>query len=340
MNRLLYLLFIVACWSCTNSSEVEKHQNKRDNIINVRQKIKEIKIEDVLISGSNRLQLMNDYLIISDYNSIDKLIHLFDKNSFNYLTSTTYRGQGPGEIANLGYVAVNEPNRLFYVTDHGKQKIFTYNLDSVLADSLYMPKDKLKMNERQFPSEYQYINDTLCIGRIIEPIGNSDFKPSVAKWNMTTGEIKLMKYEHPEIEKKRISFAVSMAQGIYVECYSYHDLMTICDLNGDLKYNIYGSNWNNRKSNKISYYGNVAFCGDKIWVTYSGEDTFSKDPNGRIKSNNPTMFLVFDINGDYIQTLETGYNITHFCYDKEKNRIIMSLNDEIQFAYLDLDGLI
>ena len=30
----------------------------------------------------------------------------------------------------------------------------------------------------------------------------------------------------------------------------------------------------------------------------------------------------------------------YFCYDSEYNRIIMVLDDEIQFAYLDLDGLL
>jgi hypothetical protein len=72
------------------------------------------------------------------------------------------------------------------------------------------------------------------VGLIIDPKGYSDFNPSVAKWNMTTGEIAVMKYGHPDVVKKRISFAVSMKHGIYVECYSNHDLMTICNLDGEL----------------------------------------------------------------------------------------------------------
>ena len=32
--------------------------------------------------------------------------------------------------------------------------------------------------------------------------------------------------------------------------------------------------------------------------------------------------------------------INYFCYDKDNNRIIMNLDDEIQFAYLDLEGLL
>jgi len=50
--------------------------------------------------------------------------------------------------------------------------------------------------------------------------------------------------------------------------------------------------------------------------------------------------LVFDLHGDYLKTLDVGYKIVDFCYDDDNNRIIMNLNDEIQFAYLSLEGLI
>ena len=52
-----------------------------------------------------------------------------------------------------------------------------------------------------------------------------------------------------------------------------------------------------------------------------------------------TKFLVFDTNGDYLHTLETGYEMGNWCYDKEYNRIIMVMKGEFQLAYLDLDGL-
>ena len=52
------------------------------------------------------------------------------------------------------------------------------------------------MKKKLFPDDYLYLNDTLCIARIIEPIGNNDYKPSVARWNMATGEINPMPYEY------------------------------------------------------------------------------------------------------------------------------------------------
>jgi hypothetical protein len=322
----------MVCWSCTHSS-TEKYQSKRNNIINVRKKIKEIKIEDVLISQTARLYLMDDYLIIGDYRTMDKLIHVFDRETFNYITSIASCGQGPGEIANMGHIEPDKVHRMFYVSDHGKQTIFSYDLDSVLANPFYMPEVKIKMNKTHFPGKYQYINDTLSLGLIINPIGSADFAQSVAKWNMSTGEIKPMKYKHPDIEKKRINFAVSVEEGIYVECYSNYDLMTICNLNGDLKYNIYGTNWSSQKTSQIHHYGKVEFCKNKILVSYSGGNKLSAEYF-------PTKFFVFDINGDYLQTIETEYPISDYCYDEKNNRIILNLDDEIQFAYLELNGLI
>jgi hypothetical protein len=332
---------MAVCWSCTQNSGTEKHQGKRDNVVNVRDKVKEIVIpeEDVMIGSVARLYMIDDYLIIKDYHSYNELIHIFDKNNFNHLISAIPKGEGPGEIVNMGDIAVDETNRRFFVSDHGKQRIFDYALDSLLADPSYMPEVKMEMIREQFPGSYHYINDTLCIGLIIEPVGVGDFRQSVAKWNMNTGEIKPMPYEHPDIKKKRITFAASMEHGIYVECYHYHDLMTICSLDGELKYNIYGRHWSSERT-KISYSEKVVFCGDRIVVSYSGENTFSNNEKSGVEVNFPTKFHVFDLTGNYLQTLETEYRMQDFCYDKENNRIIMAANDDIQFACLELDGLI
>ena len=162
--------------------------------------MKEFSTQDVLIGRISRVYLLSDYLIITEYNVPDKLIHLFDKNYFNHLASTTYQGQGPGEITIIGHVGTDEAHRRFFVSDHGKLKIFSYDLDSVLANPDYQPEVKMNMKERQFPDRYLYLNDTLCIARIIEPIGNSDYRPSVARWNMTTEEIVPMKYEYPDLK--------------------------------------------------------------------------------------------------------------------------------------------
>ena len=331
INKLFFLLLIVLCSSCMQDSEKEKRYNFRETIIHVQEQVKEITIEDVFIGSICRLFLADDYLIIGDSKTVEKQIHFFDKNTFAYITSTADRGQGPYEITTIGHIEYDKTNRKIYVTDHGKQRIFSYDLDSVFTDPQYRHSVKMKMERDLFPDEYQYINDTLSFGKVIAPIGNADYEPTVAKWNMNTGKIDLMKYKNPRIEKKRFSFAASMEHGIYVECYSNYDLMTICSLDGELKWNVYGRKWTSRRTS-LHYYDKVAFCNDKIVAAYSGEDYY--------RNYEPTKLIVFDINGNYIKTLETGYKMMDFCFDQDNNRILMASDSEIQFAYLDLDGII
>ena len=333
MNKILGIFLIIIIFGgCSSSSSTEKKQNKRNNIINVHNRIKEIVIEDLLINNFSVPLLVNNYLFINDYKSENECIHIFDKNNFKYITSTALKGQGPGEIARIGHIAEDKVNRKFYVSDHGKNKIFSYDLDSVITDPEYLPIEKMKMNAGLFPNDYIYISDTLSIGVTIQPLGNSDFNPVVGKFNMKTGEIKHMSYTiHPEVKKKRICFDISMEHGIYVECYAPHDLMTICSLNGDLKYNIYGPNWDT-ETHGIYHFGPVKFCNNSIVALYSGEKILNKE--GR--SNFPTKFLVFDLDGNYLKTLETGYKIARFCYDRDNNRILLSMDDDIQFGYLDM----
>lgn len=61
---------------------------------------------------------------------------------------------------------------------------------------------------------------------------------------------------------------------------------------------------------------------------------------------NILWLLLFVLTGACMNNSETEKyqnkrdNIVDFCFDKGNNRIIMSLNDEIQFAHLDLKKLL
>lgn len=333
MERIFFVFIILGSWACSNSSDSGIHQHKRDNIINVESEIKEIPIEDVLIGSIARLYLADNYLIIADHKSADKLIHIFDKNNFYYLTSIADIGQGPGEITVIGHIEEGKNNRALLVSDHGKQRIFSYNLDSILTASSYMPKERVRMDKSEFPHVYKFMNDSLSIGLFIKPIGTNDFAQSVAKWNMMTGDVETLSREHPTIKKKRVSFAVSEEKGLFAECYAYDDLMTIYTLDGNLQSHIYGPNWDERTSARVPHYRKVAFCGDHIFATYAGE-------NHSQENHIPTKFIVFDTRGNYIKTIETDHRISDFCYDGVNDRVILNLDSEIQFAYVDLDGLI
>ena len=281
------------------------------------------------------MHTLGEYLIILDAFTVDQWVHIYDKNTFRYITSAIKKGRGPGEAVMGTSLTTNEVDRTFFLSDFGKLSIFVYQIDSLIANPFHFPWVKTNMESRRLPVEYTYINDTLSIGLLMEAIGNSDYSMTTSKMNFQTGEIVSMPYEHPKIQKKRIAYAVSPEYGLFVEAYNYHDLLTICNMDGSLKYNVYGGPLNADESNKYLYCRHAIFCRDKIIVSFSGKERFIND-----EFVFPTKFHVYGLDGDYIKTLETHYPVDSFCYDKENHRLLMSLNDEMQFAYLDLDGLI
>lgn len=341
LSELVYLLFLcLFLGSCKQHNEPYKIYDADSNVIKVGEKVKNLDIEEKDISIFGIPYVLNKYLIISDYKSPDKLIHIFDKHTFDYITSVGDLGVGPGEIANMGSIVSNEKENTFYVIDHGRQKILGFQIDSVLCNADYKPVEVSTINRAEFPSNFQYINDTLAFSQFIKRLDNGDYKPVAAKWNMKTGETVFMDYTgHPLIERKRVSFASSAKYGIYIEAYWYHDLMSLCSLDGNLKCNLYGTQWNDRTSNEDGYFNAVAFCGDKIIASYLGGKRFSEGQE-EPKVNYPKKFLVFDLAGNHLATLDVGIPMFSFCYDADHNRIIMAFDNEIQFGYLDLDGLL
>ena len=338
---IIFASLLLSMSSCKQHDKGHrKYYDAGQNVIKKKQDIHEIQIEDVEISNFGTPYILNDYLIISDYNSFDKLIHIFDKNTFRYITSVGQQGQGPSEIANMGKIISDNERNIFYVIDHGHQSLLSFPMDSVLSNEFYVPQKKAGIDQTEFPFMMQYESDTLSYALFMRVLNPGDYTPVVAKWNMQTGEREFMPYVgHREVEKKRVSFAASPKYNLYTEVYWYHDLITICTLDGELKYNLYGKNWDNRKSNKEAYFDQVAFCKDKIIASYWGDRRMYNRDGGQ-HVHYPDKLLIFDLEGNYISTLQIGYSILSFCYDDESDRLIFAFDDDIQFGYLDLDGII
>jgi len=341
MKKISWLLFVAFFLSCAQKPDTEKFQKNRENILNVKNKVVAINFENIMLSNIVRCYLLDNYIIISDLRSSNKLIHIFDSTSFKHIVSSIDKGRGPGEIINMGYIAIDKQKNNLLVSDHGKNAVFTYNIDSLILNPSYLPSIFMEMRKKQFPSEYKYINDSLLIGKMIIVSSSGSFDEDICRINPKTGEYKPMKYSHKKIDVKRVSFDASTEDNIYVECYNYYDLMSICTLDGKLKYNIYGKYWNRQDGQKYTYYNAVAFCNDKIIALYAdGKDNVYKGNNGELFVGRPTKLLVFEKNGDYVKTLDIGMKINSFCFDQTNNRLILVLDEEPQFAYLDLNELV
>lgn len=330
MKFLSYILIALFCVSCAPKKENEKWQNKRANIIDVKNDVKEIDTEPVLIGSYASVYICGQYFVVTDHKSYDKLVHVFDKQTFKHLFSFGDIGRGPTEITVLGAVAWNEADHEFYVTDHGQRRILRYNVDSLLNDSLYPPTVKVKFGDGYFPDDYYYINDTLSYGSFVKFVSDT-FKQTTGKWNMKTGESELIDYANPPSDpKKRVAFAVAPEHNTLIECNRRYDLISLYNLDGELQCDVYGPNWD-AQGDRNMHFKDVIVCGDKIVASYAGGDW--------IENDDAKVLHVFSISGDYLATWDVGREINHICYDDDNKRIIMNLNDEYQFAYIDVDKL-
>ena len=330
------LLSALLLAACAEQSTTEKYQKSRNNIVEVKDKVVEINTGDVLIGNNSRMSLLDKYWIVVEYgwHVTEEFIHIFDRDTYEPVLNTADIGQGPGEFPNPGRVITDEAHRCFYLPDYALMKLYTFYIDSLLVDPDWQAEYKCSFPEDQLPIDCVYVNDTLCIGRVILPIGTNDFRTGVCCWNMETGTIRIMPYEHPQIKKKRATCTVSPENNLYIDVYDNHDLLTVCDLDGNLKCNIYGPDWRDGdRSDRLQHIG-ATVCGDKIITLYSGID--NREENA-FRAN---LLHVFDLEGNYLKTLDIGYDAFRMVYDARNNRLLFVMDDEIQFGYLPLEGLL
>lgn len=335
MKHILFIVLISLLWGCSHRSVVDKHLNHSGKVMDVKGLVKEIVIDSPFVGRLASPYVMDKYFILTDPQSEKNQILFFDKENFSYITGMGLPGEGPNEITSLGKLILDEKLRCLYVADYGKMQMSGYDLDSILLNPNCLPKYKFDLNKTTTPVMFSYVNDTLCYACCITAKPGEIFQEHLVTWNMQTGDMHPLISGHPDIERKRFHYAASIDNNLIAMSYDHHDLLATYDLQGNLKHYIYGPNWNDATSNAmIYYYGSIIICNNRIIVGYFGK----RNPD--VGEVHVTNLIVYDLDGNYIKTLKVGYNIVLFCYDSEYNRIIMALDDDIQFAYLKLDGLL
>lgn len=332
----LCLLQILVCVSCTQK-KTSKNFNANDHIVDVQNRVLPIEIEEPILSGFATPYIVDKYLIMTDIKTQDNILHIFDKNTFEYIKSVGLQGVGPGEITNLVGIVTNKDKKNFYVIDYGKEGLLEYNIDSLLTSSDYIPRNKKIINKRQVPLGMQMVNDSIGYALFTQFQKDSDYKPVAAKMNIETGEISFLSHKgHPDIKRKRANIAISSEHNLCVEAYWHHDLLSFSTLDGKLLNYVYGSRWNTKTSNRGLYFENILFYKDKLIAAYYGGERFGNNKSNK-PTNDPDKILIFDSKGNHLNTLKISHPIINYCCDTENGRLIFSFDDEIQFGYLDIN---
>lgn len=117
-------------------------------------------------------------------------------------------------------------------------------------------------------------------------------------------------YENPKAAGKNSNslFAMSVENDFYVNCYDRIDLVTICDLEGNLRYNIYGPGWFDDKQGRNSYFFGVDLYRNNIIASYIGEKRLVVKGNIS-KGNSPSKFIIFDQMVTTLKQLKQDLNL-------------------------------
>ncbi len=331
MNKLFFgvvALVLMVC-GCSSTNSTEKYQSSRDNVIDVKDKIHEIPTEDPPLSSVIKPFVAGNYLVVGDYKSIEMMLSVYDTEHLNYLASFGSFGPGPNEITRFGGLSWNPFSQESLVFDAGKLLLYSYNIDSVLSNKNYTPTIKMELDTIEFPEFYQFINDSIAIGTFVTIDDYNTHHKTTGRININTGKYDLFGYKHPDIKRYLTAITVSMRERIIAEIHMWNDLISIYDFQGNLIRNIYGPQWG---KDNLSCFWECFFTKDYLITDYSGH-------NRDDEIIKPNQILIFDLNGDYVATLDIGYLIYRMCYDEQHNRIIFSFDDAMQMGYLELDEI-
>lgn len=341
LRNVFFTLFaITAFYGCNRDESQEKYINWNSHLVNMSDSIQDIKTS--IIFGDSWLYILDNYLILCENSpSGNKGVHVFNKNTFEYITSTAIVGEGPGDVARQGRIAVNPNKHEFWLSDYAKMVMWRFPIDSVLHNSKFKPSEKFDLYSKLFIEKFGFLNDTIALGKGVGVISNNSFAMHMVKLNLRTNTTKPFGYEHPKSVgkgKSNSTFAISVNHGFYVNCYYYIDLVTICDLEGKLRCNIYGSSWNTRKNDKNVYFYGVDIYHNYVIGGYINDKGFIFDQNQRPRGNLPSKLAIMDSNGNHIKTLEIGYKFKYFCVDEQNKRVIFYFDDrENPLGYINLN---
>lgn len=294
----------------------------------VSQQIKGLDTEDVLIGKSSNIYVYGDRLYIVDFKSDDRILHVFDTGSGRYLGSALKPGPSPYEITVPGALGVDAANGEAFLFDYGQNRIVTFNVDSIISDSVPDIRTLRKLDMTGFPDSYVYVNDSTGYARFIIPDGRNSYNQTICRYDVATGDIRQFNTSGAVGADNRSAVAVSPDGKMVVEACCTQDLIVVYDAEGNPVKEIKGDAYDPVADKKMSYFTDAAVTGSHILAAYSGANARKSFYGDRIK--------VFDLDGNHVKTLRLGIKIRKMAYSPETDNLYISTPDSIQFAILPL----
>lgn len=318
--------FFSLLWSCRPEKGLPTVETCgiRDKV----EKTSVISIDDNLPPMHSTVDMFvkGDTLIINDYRSQEKQFHAYDITEDRYLGSFGKYGNGPGEMANIGGVYLDDSGRLF-CRNSNHMILQSVDIDSALNNPDYKASKETRLDLSEKIVIFitpTFINDTTVLCSLY----------CSGKWGYTThlGHFNPKSGEAVQIDTitsggvGRSGIAVDKKRGIAVETGMTHDRIRIFDLDGNLRKTVLGPSFKEEHDGRTYYFSSPLIAGDNVLANYNGEkDGYGKD------------IVIMDIDGRYVKTLRFDAKIMSMAYHPKSKRLYLCNDGETQFGYIKLD---
>lgn len=302
--------------------------DSKKNVTDVSGQIKTLDTENLIIGKSSNIYIFGKRLYIVDTKSNDRILYVFDIESNRYLGGALNPGPSPYEISEPGALGVDATTGEAIMFDYGQNRIVTFNVDSILSDSIHGIRTLRNLDMSGFPDSYVYVNDSTGYGRLIIPDGKNSYSQTLCHYTAATGDVRKFNTSEAVGEGNRSCVTVSPDGKTIVEACRTQDLIVMYDTEGNPVKAIKGPAYEPTADKTMSFFTGAAVTGNHILAAYSGRKANKGFYGDRI--------LVFDLDGNYIKTLKLGIEIRKMAYSLDTDNLYISTPDSIQFGILPL----
>jgi len=270
------------------------------------------------------LDIMDSLLFVIPLGTNANFVNVYNKNTFRLLKTFCPKGRGPYEIEMLGPYYTDPKNKVFWIVDFPKNKIWGYCMDSVMTSSDYlpvfytMPQEVYPMTDLTVYNNNFYIPDPIgehllfCFDTTGEHIKSCGI-------NMINEGLDYFS------ELSRIHILTNPYYKKTIVVYRHFDILQLLDMEHPEEKTVTIQGPDHFKFEEqvklsifdqvIAYFGNPRFDDKYIYTLYMGLGTNDEDKENK-------RIHVFDWTGKPVLKINLDHHICSFAVDRENQRII------------------